>query len=54
VDLLHGVAVPAQKPGQPDVVGAGALHPERLQATGRADMVQAEREELGESGGRRR
>lgn len=51
VNLLDGVAVPAQEPGQADAVGPSALDPEGLQPALRTDVALAERQQLGEPGG---
>ena len=44
--------MPAQEPGQPDPVGAGPFHSERLQPPSRTDALLAERQQMTEPGGR--
>lgn len=50
MDLVDGVGVTAQEPGQPDAVGAGVLDAEGHHAAIGADVAHTERQELGEPG----
>lgn len=48
--LMHGLAVSAQEPRQPDTVGAGAFHAEADEPALGPDVALAEREQVGETG----
>ena len=50
MDLVHGVSVASQKPGQADPVGPGALDTEGHQLALRTDAGQAKGEQLSKAG----
>jgi hypothetical protein len=54
VDLVDGVPVAAQEPGQANAVGPGAFDTERKDSPVRADVTKTELEEFDEAGRRGR